>query len=303
MKYLIVRSNRLNTFGNALESDQSTVVNMFRKNVFILQIILEIILKLHLPIPTFFFNKGLLNTNANMIIVFDGHVRKNFLRWIVKNNSKTNKFVFWCWNTVDEIERNFKLKNVPNDYEIWSYSRSDCEKRSLHYNTTFYWNRYCHSSNEIENIKNDIYFIGKDKGRMKKIQSYKEVFDEINLSRLIQVVPTYRWIWKKAYSKSISYDDVLDNIFHSKAILDVQVSSSAGPSLRALEAAFYHKKFIKDDKGVMDFKFYNPSNILILDSNLEKDSIIDFLNSRFIEINDTDLEYYNISNWLRRFNC
>ena len=81
------------------------------------------------------------------------------------------------------------------------------------------------------------------------------------------------------------------------------MSSSAGPSLRALEAAFYHKKLITDDKGVMDFKFYNPSNILILDSNLEKDSIIDFLNSRFIEINDTDLEYYNISNWLRRFNC
>lgn len=74
---------------------------------------------------------------TDTIIVFDGHARKEFLKWVSEVNPG-KRLIFWCWNTVEEIEKNLLLKDIPNEFEIWSYSHYDCNKYGLRYNTTFF---------------------------------------------------------------------------------------------------------------------------------------------------------------------
>ena len=82
MNYTIVRSNRLNSFSNKLDTDISNVKNMFKLNGVADKILLEICLKLHISIPKRLFNPELKNDSSDVIIVFDGHARKEFLEWL-----------------------------------------------------------------------------------------------------------------------------------------------------------------------------------------------------------------------------
>lgn len=298
MKYAIVRSNRLNSFEKELESNVCTVINMFNLSSIIDSITLEVCLKMHFRIPDRLFNPELVNVEADTIIVFDGHARKEFLGWLKsKNNGK--KMIFWCWNTVEEIENNFHLSDVPTGYEIWSYSKSDCYERNLNYNTTFYWHES--SADEGKKIKNDIYFIGKDKGRYNKISRIAELCDQVGVKTFFEVTPTHKWNFSKKYAKTVSYRRVIDNISESKAILDIKVSATAGPSLRAVEAAFFKKLLITDDVFVRDFKFYNPNNILIINEASSGEDIKDFLSNKYEIVDKEALNYYSFSEWLKRF--
>lgn len=298
MTYTIVRSNRLNIFSRKLDTDFSILKNMFKLKSFTDKIILELCLKLHIKIPARYFNPLLIKDESDVIIVFDGHARKEFLEWLADNN-KGKRLIFWCWNTIEEIETNFKIKDIPPNYEIWSYSKHDCQRWNLKYNTTFYWTDYTSVSDREKQF--DIYFIGKDKGRLKKIEYIKKICSEVNINTFFQIVPTHKWNYNKKYSLPISYEEVMNNIAKSKSILDIKVNKNAGPSLRALEATLCKKLLITDDGSVTDFKFYNPQNILILNKNVTGKRIKDFLKEAFIEPDNSDIKYYSFRNWLHRF--
>lgn len=298
-KYVIVRSNRLNSFGNDVDQSNVSVKNMFRDGNLFSVILKEVLLKLRLRIPDYLFNPELKDLDADTIIVFDGHARASFLEWLMKNN-KGKRLIFWCWNTVDEIEHNFSLNNVPSEYEIWSYSEHDCQERGYSYNTTFYWKSY-NLDMKSSNIDYDVYFVGKDKGRMKKLLDLKRGFTDEGLKSLIQIMPNHKWSMKRTYCRPVPYKEVIENIRRSKAIMDIKVNINAGPSLRALEAAFYRKKLITDDCNVRHFKFYSPNNVLIIGGGYNPTAIRGFLDKEYQEIEPESLQYYNVQNWLKRF--
>lgn len=258
--YTIVRSNRLNSFQTDICED-AVVYNMFEELSPLKKMILEFMLLSHSKIPDTYFNQNLRHVSSETLIVFDGHARPEFLRWLIRVNPG-KRFIFWCWNTVSEIENNLSLKDIPPEYEIWSYSEFDCRQNNLRYNTTFFWNQYDDlSSDEYDS---DIYFIGKDKGRYKKIKKLERAFTDAGIQCKFQVVPTHPWNYRRGFVQSIPYDAVIQNIRKAKAIMDICVSKTAGPTLRSIEAAFYKKKIVSDDMNIMKMKFYNQSNTFIL---------------------------------------
>lgn len=297
-RFVIVRSNRLNAFGTRLNSDICRVVNMFcdKNSVKIME--KEIKLFFHINLQENLFNPELVGVEEENIIIFDGHVRTEFLKWIRKNNPK-KRIILWLWNTVAEVEHNLHLESIPDGIEIWSYSEYDCKKYNLNYNTTFFWDK----KDKVEDeIVQDLYFIGKDKGRLQKVKYVASACNERKINFTYHIVKTHKYsLPKKEYKSSISYLEVQKNIAKSKAILDIQVSKTAGPSLRALEAVFYGKKLVTDDKNVKTFKFYNKDNIFILGED-DLNELRVFLDSPVIPIREEDVEYYNVRNWLSRFN-
>lgn len=299
-KYVIVRSNRLNSFGHDLGYNNIKVVEMFREKGVIQSLIREVLLKLHCKLPKYLFNPELAALKADIVIVFDGHARKEFLVWL-KEHNRDKRLIFWCWNTVEEIEKNFKLSDVPKEYEMWSYSEFDCANKDLNYNTTFFWKNYNIKSDKDYNPEYDVYFVGKDKGRMKRLLDLKYNFSRNGIRSLIQIMPNRKWEHNREYSRPIPYSKVLDNIKKSKAILDIKVSTTAGPSLRALEAAFFKKKLITDDVNVKKFKFYSDENIYILGKDNDASNIKAFLDNEFKETDLESLQYYNVKNWITRF--
>lgn len=199
---------------------------------------------------------------------------------------------------MEEIKNNLNLDRIPKGIEVWSYSEYDCKKNNYKYNTTFFWDR---KREAIAEVEQDVYFIGKDKGRLKKVLSIATELEKREISIVYHVVATHRYSFpKKNYSNNIPYSEVQASIAKSRAILDVKVSQTAGPSLRALESIFYRKKLITDDKNVEHFRFYNKNNIFIWGEDDITD-LKEFLSSPMSEVDSDDIEYYNVSNWLNRF--
>ena len=258
--FTIVRSNRLNMFGSEMCEDVQ-VVEMFDMASNLKRIIIEICLKLHIKMPKYFFNQDLLHIQTDTIIVFDGHARPEFLEWLVKGNPG-KRFIFWCWNSIKEIENNLRIKDIPDKYELWSYSEHDCETYKIKHNTTFYWNTFQEKKKQEEIY--DLYFIGKDKGRYNKIKKLEKDLSSCGVRCFIQIMPTHFLRLKKGLSKRITYREALDNMAKSKSILDISVSPTAGPSLRPIEAAYYQKKLITDNIEVKNMKFYNNQNICVI---------------------------------------
>lgn len=296
-RFVIVRSNRLNAFGTKLNSDICRVVNMFCDSTCVHKIEKEMRLFFHINLPERLFNQELVDVEEENIIIFDGHVRTEFLNWMMKNNPQ-KRIILWLWNTVDEVKKNLRLDCIPKEIEIWSYSEHDCKKYGFNYNTTFFWDRKKKMESEIAQ---DLYFIGKDKGRLSKVRDIDSICRKQKINFTYHVTKTHKYsLPRKEYKSNISYSEVQKNIAVSKAILDVQVSKTAGPSLRALEAVFYNKKLVTDDSNVKTFRFYNKQNIFIIgEESLE--NLNEFLNAPIVPVKEEDIEYYNVKNWLSRF--
>lgn len=87
-------------------------------------------------------------------------------------------------------------------------------------------------------------------------------------------------------------------IAESKIIVEIQRREQIGLSFRIFEALGQRKKLITTNKDIVNYDFYHPQNIWVLD---EKEMHIpeQFVNSPYLEINEAVLDPYRIRNWVR----
>jgi hypothetical protein len=229
------------------------------------------------------------------IIVFDSNITKSFLKWLKRNNEEA-RIIFWYWNPVGKSINPFE---IPSGIEIWSYSRSDCEKYNLRFNTQFYFEELILEKEESDY---DVFFAGVDKGRRKMLLDYQSTFTKLNITYKMEIVSTLwylKWLHKD-YVASKPYKTILSETNRSLAILDLYVNRKAGNSLRVMESIFLGKKLITNNTEISKESFYSPEYIFVLGrrnikelkSFLEKPVITDFSQIR---------KYYTYPKWKERF--
>jgi hypothetical protein len=95
-----------------------------------------------------------------------------------------------------------------------------------------------------------------------------------------------------------SIEQVERMILKSKIIVEIQRNDQIGLSFRIFEALGYRKKLITTNTDVVNYDFYNPQNILVIDeNNIEIPE--DFVSSPYVEIDDVILDKYRIKNWVK----
>ena len=239
-------------------------------------------------------NPELDTLKADGIIVFDSGISDTFILERLAKKYAEKKLIFYYWNPVfTSINPN----KIPLKFEKWSYSPTDCEEYGMKYNSTFYFKSFV---KEPSQIKRDVFFIGKDKGRKRKLDKIKKIFDLEGVSSTFYLTSNHPRFSGKKYRKAISYDKVLDYVNESKAVLDYYVNPHAGLSLRAMEALFLGKKLISNNKNVVNYDFYNEENVYQLDFFKNK-SLKDFLASSMVHINSQIRDRYLFCNWINRF--
>ena len=67
-----------------------------------------------------------------------------------------------------------------------------------------------------------------------------------------------------------------------------------------MEALFFEKKLITNNKDIKNYDFYNPSNIFILGENNIED-IKEFINKPYEKVEQKIIDYYDFEQWLSRF--
>ena len=142
-------------------------------------------------------------------------------------------------------------------------------------------------------FKNDIYFIGHDKGRKQEIDNILEKVKDSNLKYRADILSD----GSKNY---IPYDTVKKRVLESRAILEVNQQGQKGYTLRALEALFLEKKLITTNKSIINEDFYSPNNIFVVGiDDWEKLSII--IKSPYDKKVNRFKDEYDVNKWFSNF--
>lgn len=168
---------------------------------------------------------------------------------------------------IDKINNFIRLGIIDVTY---SFDKADCEKYGFRY-----WEQCCAPLPQtIKNITTDLYFAGRDKGRLDLILSITKRAIQYNV-RIIERIPELTGgganflynLLKDNYKKEmLPYDAMLQEAQQSNVLLDIVQPGQSGVSWRLIEALYYNKKLITNNRSVIDNKYYDSRWIKIIDS-------------------------------------
>ena len=235
----------------------------------------------------FNLNPQLRSIDKDTIIVFDGGARRNLLKWISRFYVQ-KRLIFYYWNPVS---LSFNPRDIPKEFEKWSYSPNDCEKFDLKYNSTFFFPEYAAL---VKNppIERDVFFIGINKNRLEKVKQYESQFAKLGLSTEFRIVENKK--------NRLTYAEVLEKDARSRCIFDYYTNPQAGLSLRAMEALFLEKKLITNNESILDYDFFNSDNIFVLGQR-KISELNDFVRSPYSNISEEIKQRYSFDSWLDNF--
>lgn len=223
----------------------------------------------------------------NDIVIFDTGWRTGLTKYLKKKNSSCRVHIFFF----NKIKTQLHQKMLADPYAdfLWSFDPEDVKIYGLNYNSTFY-------TDQLQIVKFDplwdIVFIGRSKGRTSAIIDLTEKFENLGLATKINLV--------EREEEFIDYNDYIDLVAQSRAILDVTSSNQTGLTLRFMEALFLRKKLITNNFHVRNYNFYKKENIFILGQD-DWGTLKQFLYSEYLEVDSSIVEFYDFSNWLLRF--
>jgi len=97
-------------------------------------------------------------------------------------------------------------------------------------------------------------------------------------------------------TESISIEKHQEYVAKSNVLLDFILPQHTGLSFRVFESIKYEKKLITNNPHIINYDFYTPDNIFILDSNY--DALADFLDQPYIPLPASVRKKYSFTNWI-----
>jgi hypothetical protein len=226
----------------------------------------------------------------------------------IRDKFRQSKFILYMWDSFDN-KQSFELLDLFDS--ILTFDSSDAENYNLKLRPLFYIDTY--KEKKGTKIIYDLLFIGTaHSDRYNFIERHiKPFFIGMNL-KLYFFLSSKKLFWlKKFFDKNfrnVKYNDVFfkplshqDNsnfMNESKIILDINHPKQVGLTMRTIETLGTQKKLITTNKNIVNYDFYNESNILIID---RKNPVIkeDFLSRPFTPSNKDILMKYSIEGWIK----
>jgi hypothetical protein len=241
--------------------------------------------------------KKKLNTYKCVIIFAYNHdYSYGVIKYVCKKMTH-GKVIVWYWNPVIAA-KNSILPSVlwKMGCQLWSFDKADCERWNMQYNTAFYLKELV--PEKIGRKEYDVLFCGQNKGRGALLNTLYEKFISLNMNVLFYVVD--ETLPKSQRLPYLEYEIYLDYVSKSNILLDIAQPGQSGYTLRVMEAFFFGKKLITNQKSVKEADFYDPNNIFIIDMD-SWDELDAFLQKDIVPLSSSIVEKYTYQSWLRRF--
>lgn len=293
-KTLVFISDKSRVFFPYAQSDKVHIENVWnenRRNKW--KFLIRIIRKLHI-VTGFFFDEWTKDIqNYSQIIIFDGCYDKLLMYYLNRKNPAAPKNVF-CWNA------KYRLVHVLSNtsYPVYSYSPRDCQVCEMQYMSTVYSKRVRLPQLPL---RYDLVFLGMLKDRGDQIADVYDWCVEHGYNPEFYVVgkkAQYRNIPLK--QKQLNYEEYLQMVSQSRAILDISNPGQDGLTMRVMEALFFHKKLITTNEDIVNYDFYRPENICVLNI-LNINIPEEFFKIDYIDIPEETLNGYDMDSWVDKF--
>jgi hypothetical protein len=189
------------------------------------------------------------------------------------------KFVLYFWDSLKNNRNGRKL--MPLFDRVLSFDRIDCaaEKHMVH-RPLFYLDAYRDAS-IIQERDNDLLFIGTvHSDRFAFAKKVKDLCRKAGLRTkfifFFQSPPLYvvRRLVDKSFRgtkisdfrfRALKRDNITALVSRSTAVLDVQHPNQKGLTMRTIEVFGAHRKLVTTNREIIEYDFYRPANVLIVD--------------------------------------
>ncbi len=199
---------------------------------------------------------------------------------------------------------NYNEERTLFDFDIYSFEYNDCERYKFKYNSLFYFAEDTRSAEGI--IEQDVFFIGKDKDRLKECIRAKNELEKCGLTVKMHICKVRGKASKYGkeinydYKEELTYQELLENIKKSRAVLEISPNNQSALTLRVYEALSNHIKVITNNETIMRYSFYNPNNVFIMYKDNHKE-LKNFVKRKFDCKQNNEIEAMEFENWIKRF--
>nr|WP_314995593.1 lipopolysaccharide core biosynthesis protein rfaS [uncultured Capnocytophaga sp.] len=244
--------------------------------------------------------KNTINRNPyyDYLLINAPYLLKEDLLDFILEKSKISICVFW--DSIDKIPMQKDYLNKIN--VIYSFEPEDCKKYNLKEITNFFF-----AKDENRAINYDVAYLATYDDRMDIATTIFKYFQQHNILAKgkifmykphieIKKLPPNIEIINEIVPFSESYKYYLD----SKIILDIAHSNQEGLSFRPYEAMGLRKKLITTNKSIVNYDFYNPNNIFLIE---DVNNIVipeGFFKSDYEDIDPSVRDKYYIKNWINK---
>ena len=234
------------------------------------------------------------------VIVFDSYADSGYMKWLCRQYPD-QRIILWFWNPVKDREM---VELMPRRAELWSYSKKDCARWGLRYNTSFYFDSAARLAAQAEPApareRPLALFIGREKGRERALQELKTLLEESGARTGFHLIRNHeRKDRTPGREPLMSYPEILDQVRQADVLVDYSRDPEAGLSLRVMEALFWQKKLVTNSTVIRDCDFYDPANVYL--AGQESRSLAEFLRTPLRPVDPAVRDRYLLSRWLERF--
>lgn len=224
----------------------------------------------------------------------------------IRDEYKSSKFILYMWDSIKNRKQNQEL--LPLFDAKFTFDPKDALQYDMVLRPLFYIDAY--KSRDDSRIY-DLLFIGTaHSDRYIFVQKIVQSFGRELKSKLHFYLGSRKLFWLKKISeasfKSVQYRDVsFTSLSHeqnaaligqSNAVLDINHPKQCGLTMRTFETLGAQRKLITTNADVLNYDFYNPKNILVID---RASPVVDkaFIEGLFEPTDEKTLFKYSIQGW------
>ncbi|MGR6503003.1 hypothetical protein [Shewanella sp. Koi 1] len=235
----------------------------------------------------------------------------DFLMDFKSNNDKV-KTILYLWDSIENKKNALNL--IQHFDKVVTFDKNDSIiDGKITFLPLFYIEAYGKYHRDISKLSYDLAFIGTAHsgrygivkriiGNIKKesVNTFLFFFSPSKLLFLLKKVFTseLEGISINDISfKPMAFKELINVLGDSRIVIDIEHPKQNGLTMRTIEMLGMQKKLITTNKNVIEYDFYNPQNILVVD---REDLSIDasFLHSEYQPVDATIREKYSLSAWL-----
>ena len=259
------------------------------------------------------FCNSLSDSEFDYVFVLTGRRLQYQTLSLLKNNYKKAKFILYLWDDILRVEH---MKEYIKFFdEIYSFDLLDCKKYGFKHLPLFYvYDFWC------ENLYGkifDVEFLGvMHSNRYELLKKLVTFCNSNNVSLDANIIcGNFSYLKTKFFSsfssdedrshcrflktKTLSLRDCSEVIKKSRSIVDMQVASQSGLTMRCIEALAAQCKIITTNDFIKEYDFYSPENIMIIDRDKPVFNV-DFIRAPYKPIAKEIIEKYSLENWIKQ---
>lgn len=213
--------------------------------------------------------------------------------------TKTKKLIGNHWDGLNRTPNVYSKLKFFDKFFVFDKNDVD-EKKNIFFLTNFFFN--FEENKTPSKINNDVFYIGTYVEE--RFQALKEISTLFSRENISQKILLFNWDKREAedeitfISHFLTYDENMEHVKKSKALLDLKLKEHNGLSFRFFEALKYNKKLITDNPDVKTYDFYKKENIFIIGEDSETE-LKNFLENPYQAIQSEIKNKYNFENWFK----